>query len=216
MGRFINADGYTSVGQDLVGNNMFAYCSNNPVMGFDPHGEFDLLGAAAGFAAGFAISVTSYVLTSGGNINVCEMLVAGAVGGVAGVAASINIYGALVAGVVNGVYTFCTTKGSLEERMCASVISAAATSVAGAIAFTGCDKLLNCVNSTAKAAYCIGSVGINYTVGQVAELVSVGTQKSIKVSDKSVSTNTASCAPLSSGRKAAYQRKTWDLLQEMY
>ena len=55
MGRFINADAYASTGQGLLGNNMFAYCSNNPVMGFDPHGEFDLLGAAAGFAEGFVV-----------------------------------------------------------------------------------------------------------------------------------------------------------------
>ena len=31
IGRFINADIYTSTGQGLLGNNMFAYCLNNPV-----------------------------------------------------------------------------------------------------------------------------------------------------------------------------------------
>ena len=31
VGRFINADGYVSTGQDVTGYNMFAYCSNNPV-----------------------------------------------------------------------------------------------------------------------------------------------------------------------------------------
>ena len=40
MGRFINADGYTATGQGLLGNNMFIYCSNNPVMLYDPTGEF--------------------------------------------------------------------------------------------------------------------------------------------------------------------------------
>jgi len=39
MGRFINADGYLSTGQGLVGNNMFAYCNNNPVNFSDPAGE---------------------------------------------------------------------------------------------------------------------------------------------------------------------------------
>ena len=29
--RFINADGYVSTGQGLLGYNMFAYCNNNPV-----------------------------------------------------------------------------------------------------------------------------------------------------------------------------------------
>ena len=31
MGRFINADGFASTGQDIIGNNMFAYCGNNPI-----------------------------------------------------------------------------------------------------------------------------------------------------------------------------------------
>ena len=30
-GRFINADAFVSTGQGFVGNNMFAYCNNNPV-----------------------------------------------------------------------------------------------------------------------------------------------------------------------------------------
>ena len=31
-GRFINADGYASTGQGMIGCNMFAYCNNNPVI----------------------------------------------------------------------------------------------------------------------------------------------------------------------------------------
>ena len=34
-GRFLNADGYASTGQGIVGHNMFAYCNNNPVMNVD-------------------------------------------------------------------------------------------------------------------------------------------------------------------------------------
>jgi len=37
-GRFINADAYVSTGQGLIGNNMFAYCNNNPANGCDPCG----------------------------------------------------------------------------------------------------------------------------------------------------------------------------------
>ena len=39
-GRFINADGYASTGQGLLGANMFAYCLNNPVNRVDPSGCF--------------------------------------------------------------------------------------------------------------------------------------------------------------------------------
>ena len=38
VGRFINADGYASTGQGVIGNNMFAYCGNNPIMNSDPSG----------------------------------------------------------------------------------------------------------------------------------------------------------------------------------
>lgn len=37
--RFINADGYISTGQGLLGYNMFAYCGNNPVNRTDHTGE---------------------------------------------------------------------------------------------------------------------------------------------------------------------------------
>ncbi len=37
-GRFLNADGYINANGDLIGYNMYAYCSNNPVNGYDPCG----------------------------------------------------------------------------------------------------------------------------------------------------------------------------------
>lgn len=41
IGRFINADTYTTTDADgLLSTNMFAYCENNPIMGVDPTGEF--------------------------------------------------------------------------------------------------------------------------------------------------------------------------------
>ena len=41
VGRFISADSYLSTGSGLLGYNMFAYCNNNPVMGYDPSGAID-------------------------------------------------------------------------------------------------------------------------------------------------------------------------------
>lgn len=38
-GRVINADGYTSTGQGLLGNDMYAYCLNNPISYSDPAGN---------------------------------------------------------------------------------------------------------------------------------------------------------------------------------
>ena len=38
MGRFINADALASTGQGILGNNMFSYCNNNPVIYSDISG----------------------------------------------------------------------------------------------------------------------------------------------------------------------------------
>ena len=62
--RFINADSYTSTGQGLLGNNMFAYCGNNPVgradfaghafvqMAYDDGNHLSLLFSALGGGGG--------------------------------------------------------------------------------------------------------------------------------------------------------------------
>ena len=42
VGRFINADALVSTGQGILGNNMFAYCRNNPVRRIDISGAKDL------------------------------------------------------------------------------------------------------------------------------------------------------------------------------
>ena len=39
IGRFINADALVATGQGLLGNNMFAYCGNNPVVYSDESGN---------------------------------------------------------------------------------------------------------------------------------------------------------------------------------
>ena len=40
LGRFLNADAYVSTGQGILGNNMFAYCGNSPIIFSDPHGNY--------------------------------------------------------------------------------------------------------------------------------------------------------------------------------
>jgi len=43
IGRFINWDSWVATGQGLLGNNMFAYCGNNPVMRVDPTGQCGII-----------------------------------------------------------------------------------------------------------------------------------------------------------------------------
>ncbi len=52
IGRFINADAYASTSQGILGNNMFAYCQNNPIIFHDSEGTaietvFDVLSLIA-------------------------------------------------------------------------------------------------------------------------------------------------------------------------
>ena len=63
-GRFINADGYVSTGQGILGNNMFAYCNNNPVMFTDPAGEMSK-GTAIGATIGGAVTGNVVGITIG-------------------------------------------------------------------------------------------------------------------------------------------------------
>ena len=40
IGRFINADGYVSTGQGIIGYNMYVYCGNDPINRVDPFGKY--------------------------------------------------------------------------------------------------------------------------------------------------------------------------------
>ena len=48
-GRFVNADGYVSTGQNVTDFNMFAYCKNNPANMSDPSGMCPYNGTVADF-----------------------------------------------------------------------------------------------------------------------------------------------------------------------
>ena len=67
VGRWINADGFVSTGQDIIGHNMFAYCGNNPVNRKDPTGQFwitALIVATVAVACTIALSGCSAQPTS--------------------------------------------------------------------------------------------------------------------------------------------------------
>ena len=72
VGRFINADAFVSTGQGLLGNNMFAYCGNNPVSRIDSSGllwELLVAGAVAALISGVANAVSTAL--AGGSFEDC-------------------------------------------------------------------------------------------------------------------------------------------------
>ncbi|MBR5786367.1 MAG: DNRLRE domain-containing protein [Clostridia bacterium] len=93
IGRWINADDIAYLGTGgLTSYNLFAYCGNNPVMGYDPYGTFDFWG----FAKGVGRIVTGIAAVAAG-VAVC---VAGAPVAMIAVAAVTITAGVLTA--VNG------------------------------------------------------------------------------------------------------------------
>ena len=107
LGRFINADAFVSTGQGLLGNNMFTYCNNNPILYSDSEGTSLTLAAAIGGAtAGALISLTSYLVGCGINgtditvDGIAQALIAGMISGVFGAAA-----GSVVDAVTKALYS---------------------------------------------------------------------------------------------------------------
>ena len=114
-GRFINADVFVATGQGFVGNNMFAYCNNNPVMGYDPTGHFGLVGAiiATGAIVGGLLGAFSAV-TTGGNVfeSAIEGCLTGALGATCGLFLNPFVAGAIasIGGAVIDIGTQITTQ----------------------------------------------------------------------------------------------------------
>lgn len=52
----MNADGYLSTGQSVIGTNVFAYCGNSPILQYDPSGRF-------AFVIPIAVSAPAWVPT---------------------------------------------------------------------------------------------------------------------------------------------------------
>ncbi len=89
MGRFISADDYPTTGQGLTGNNMFAYCGNNPTSRADQSGKFwnYVIGAVVGgVVSAVTTAVQSYKET--GEVNWQSTIIAGVVGAVGGAVAA--------------------------------------------------------------------------------------------------------------------------------
>ena len=79
--RFISADDmeYLGVGDGISGYNLFAYCGNNPVMGYDPTGNWDWGGFIVG--AGI-IGVGAAVAIGGGPLTLAATAAIGYVIGI--------------------------------------------------------------------------------------------------------------------------------------
>lgn len=191
IGRFINADAFAATGQGLIGNNMFAYCGNNPVNMADTTGNlpFFLLTAAIGAVAGAIIGGVT-AAKNGGNIW-AGIGVGAAVGGLAGAgfgaAAGVILAGSAVAtttAVITGAGALASTVSSAGAvaglKLIADNISQACNNAphvfwsGGEIAKNAAEQVANDVGGTTLEMTRLGtyleSIDASYQAWQAASL----------------------------------------------
>ena len=150
IGRFINADSYASTGQGYLGYNMFAYCGNNPVMGYDPEGEFTWFTALVGAVVGAAVGVVSALVTGG---DVKDVVISALSSAAAG--AIIGATGSLEAGAAVG-------------RVVGSAICAAGSYIDARVNGADCGTAAACAGITFGVCLYTSSITGSLGVGQVA------------------------------------------------
>ena len=94
VGRFLNADGYINANGDLIGFNMFAYCSNNPVMRVDETGELCSWLKKTIAAVAIVVAVAAVAAVTVATAGSCTAVAAIAVGAAKGAAIGMVVGGA--------------------------------------------------------------------------------------------------------------------------
>ena len=190
LGRFINADVYTSTGQGLLGNNMFAYCGNNPVCNVDPSGNafFTALGALTGFIAG-ALTATINNAVSEEKVDVFAAGAQGAIGGAisgAGIDTALLLVGSfgtalpvvtlalgvtyMAGGIGNAYTTYAASNGTAsDEEMTASfhtggVFNLISLGTSWGCAASNVDELMYLGTAGLKTNFAVGT-GIAVSTG---------------------------------------------------
>ena len=153
-GRFINADDieYLGANGDLISYNLYAYCSNNPVVRIDSSGEYYLVIVGA-FAGAFLGALFTW-LGGGTDSEIILSAICGAISG--GFAAS--GLGGLGGQMAMGFFTSAVDNGyqnfnkiikgeiSIEQAILKTLSSAVISAAFSAVGYDGTDTLLNRCN----------------------------------------------------------------------
>ena len=121
-GRFINADGITTIAatpNGLYDKNLYSYCDNNPVMRKDDGGEFwhIAIGAVVGAVANFASSViTDYI--KGEEIDLGAAFISAGIGAIEGGLSAAGVPIGAVVGVSAGLSAAESVYNDFKENIC--------------------------------------------------------------------------------------------------
>ena len=180
IGRFINADAFVATGQGMLGQNMFAYCGNNPVARVDLKGEWwnVVIGAVVGGLIG-AISTA----VQGGSKT--EILVSAACGAVSGALAATGLggvvgqmaVGAITSAVDSGYQNYNDYKSgdiTLGEAIGGTLVDSAVGAAFGAMGAQGTTAFkesTKIANKTNKAIFTLAKKTVHPTVRKTAKEV---------------------------------------------
>lgn len=173
MGRFLNADNYPTTGQGFTGNNMFAYCGNNPVGRQDVGGTWWTI--AIGAVLGGVISGVTTAINGG---DLSEVLVSAACGAVSGALAATGCGGVIGQAAIGAVTSaidsgyqnyndYVSGEITLEEAVAGTLVDTAMGATFGAMGYNGTDSLENSMKisqSTKTARKVLSEQGIHPNV----------------------------------------------------
>lgn len=166
--RFLNGDSVSDTNASVIGYNMFVYCSNNPINGFDPNGHsvfLALLGKAAiGAAIGAVTNIASQVIKnkSISDINLKEVAIE------AGVGALTSVLSFGLGSAIKGVKNISRTM-----KATATIVSGGITKAVGDTskrAIKGEEiTMLNTVQSFAQGSAITGiSMGVSSMMNKIS------------------------------------------------
>lgn len=121
IGRFINADGYASTGQGVIGNNMFAYCLNNPTNHLDENGTFAITlaivvaGLVSTALSGFDMGISAAMNKQSFWKGFAAGCIGGAVGYICGLFSKSPLIGRAMSTAVTGLANEYFQKGTLKQ-----------------------------------------------------------------------------------------------------
>ena len=190
IGRFINADAFASTAQGLTGNNMFAYCGNNPVVRKDSTGAFWLSALV-----GAVVNVVTTFVAAKATGQEYTWLDAG-VAAVSGAANAIPVVGPLVSGTITGVYTGVMAANSganVEESIICGTVAAVCTTA----------SIGNLANLQKPALDIVTNATVDLVFGTGYNSISAATYKAITTNAQTekfkVSSNQTTVAKVQSG-----------------